>query len=425
MEGRIRRAHLNMNPIGSAVFAGVAVLVAGAAGALFYSVSNLSAVEFKRSDASEQSLAAASPPKVEHIRTPQAVRGVYLSQCAAASTKLRAEVLDLADSTEVNAIIVDLKDFTGTVVFSSKTAIEGGSGCTVGDFREFVKDMHARGIYVIGRMTVFQDPLYSRTHSGYSVQSLSATAAGATEFNAVWKDHKGLSFVDVGARPFWDYIVTLSKEAHALGVDEINYDYIRYPSDGNMRDVLYLHGKGDKPEELERFFRHLSQEMKQIDGEHTPVLSADLFGITTTNSSDFSIGQVLERAMPYFDYIAPMVYPSHYPPGFNGWADPNKYVYEVVKYALESGIPRATATTTLIASLAYARAGTSTPAVYEKPPYPANILRPWLQDFDYGGNYGPTEVRAQIQAVYDAGLTSWMLWDPANRYTREALLPLD
>lgn len=352
---------------------------------------------------------------VEHMETPAAVRAVYMSQCAASTQSFRDSLFSLAAETEINAIVVDLKDYTGTISFPSETAIPEGSGCTVPDFRELVKEMHERGIYVIGRLTVFQDPLYTRTHPELAVKR-------ASDPSSVWKDHKGLAFVDVGAEPFWDYIVALSKEAHALGVDEVNFDYIRYPSDGNMSDVHYDHSTGEKPEQLEKFFQYLANALAEPDSNgHRLVMSADLFGMTTTNYDDLSIGQVLERALPYFDYIAPMVYPSHYPPQFNGWANPNDHVYGVVNYSMEHAVARAVSTTTPIASMAYERIGTSTPAVYRKPSYEPTVLRPWLQDFDYGGDYGPTEVRNQIQATYDAGLNSWMLWAPSNRYTRGAL----
>jgi len=361
---------------------------------------------------------AATPPFVEHVNTPEAVRAVYMSQCASASNELKTHLLKLVEDTELNSIVVDIKDFSGTVVFPSEVALSGGEGCKNNDFRALIKDMHARGIYVIGRVTVFQDPLYTQAHPDQAVKRKSATTTP-------WRDYKGLSFVEVGARPFWDYIIGISKEAHALGVDEINFDYIRFPSDGNMSDVHYTLSPGNKADELEKFFRYLSQHMRVEEGGHTPMLSADLFGMVTTNHDDLWIGQVLERALPYFDYIAPMVYPSHYPPGFNGYANPNLNVYGVIKYSLDRAVPRVVATTTPVFSYAHERIGTSTPAVYTKKSYPAVALRPWLQDFDYGGNYGAEEVRAQIQATYDSGLNSWMLWDPANRYTKDALLPAD
>ena len=149
-----------------------------------------------------------------------------------------------------------------------------------------------------------------------------------------------------------------------------------------------------KAEVMRDFFKYLAGEMKDTGA----VLSADMFGMVTTNPDDLNIGQVLEYAEPYFDYIAPMTYPSHYPNGFNGWLNPNKEVYGVVKYSMDEAVRRM-------------NEASSTPSK----------IRPWLQDFDYGGNYDIAEVRAQIQAVYDSGLTSWMLWAPSNVYTRGAL----
>jgi hypothetical protein len=168
---------------------------------------------------------------------------------------------------------------------------------------------------------------------------------------------------------------------------------------------------------------YLHEKMKVSVRGHVPLISADLFGMTATNEDDLTIGQVLERALPYFDYIAPMVYPSHYPPNFNGWANPNDHVYGVIHYSMSAAVRRAQASTTPIPSFAFERIGTSTPARYRKPVYEATKLRTWIQDFDYGGDYDAKDVRDQIQATYDAGLTSWMIWAPSNIYTKEALLP--
>jgi hypothetical protein len=355
-------------------------------------------------------------PAVVHKALPVAVKAIYMSQCGASSAALRKSVLAVADTTEVNSIVLDLKDYTGTLSFPSSSALPNGKGCTISDFKALVEDMHKRDIYVIGRMTVFQDPLYTKTYPQWAVKRKSD--------GEVWKDRKGLAFVDVGAEPFWKYIATISRDAVDLGVDEINFDYIRYPSDGNMKDIKFTHSTGTKQEQLEKFFAYLQKEVKAptVSG-YVPYISADTFGMTSTNYDDLSIGQVLERALAHFDFVAPMVYPSHYPPGFNGYADPNKNVYGVIKYSMDRAVERAKSTTTPIAVMGYARVGTSTPARYEKPSMPATKLRTWIQDFDYGGDYGPTEVRAQFQATYDAGLTSWMIWSPSNRYTKAALYP--
>ena len=357
-----------------------------------------------------------------HIRTPQRVKAVYMSQCGAKSPQIRKHILDLISNTELNAVVIDIKDYTGTVSFPTTLPYaNAGKGCVVKDMKSLIKDFHKHGIYVIGRITVFQDPLYARHHPDLAVQSKSK--------NSPWADWHGLHFIDVGARPFWKYILAISREAHQKYMfDELNFDYIRFPSDGPMRDAVYMHSDyGSRADELENFFRYLSYNVKIPDkAGHLPVISADLFGMTTTNYDDLTIGQVLERALPYFDFIAPMVYPSHYPSWFLGLHNPNKHVYTVVNYSMKQAVKRTVATSTIIASPRYTiwqkHKSTSGKQLYKKPAFDKNKLRPWLQDFDYGGHYDAKEVRAQIKAVYDAGLNSWMLWDPANIYTKEALL---
>jgi hypothetical protein len=280
--------------------------------------------------------------------------------------------------------------------------------------REIVQALHEKGIYVIARITVFQDPFYAAKRPDLAVQKASD--------RSTWKDHKGLAFIDVGATEYWDYILELSRETYELGFDELNFDYVRYPSDGNMRDIYFPHSNDvlvadprlGKQKKLEEFFKYLDKELRADlppDVYQRPIISADLFGMTTTNTDDLNIGQVLERSLPYFDFIAPMVYPSHYPNGFNGWANPNHVPYELIHFVMSEGVKRVEAF----------KNATTTPAHIREKVH-VQQLRPWLQDFKYGGDYGPKEVRAQIQATYDAGLTSWMLWAPSNRYTRAALL---
>ncbi|MEK9177280.1 MAG: putative glycoside hydrolase, partial [Patescibacteria group bacterium] len=227
--------------------------------------------------------------------------------------------------------------------------------------------------------------------------------------------------------PFWEYIIALSKESYAIGFDELNYDYIRYPSDGVMADAKYV--DPDKPAALEAFFRYLHDNVAPIG----VLTSADLFGYVTVHADDLGIGQVLERALPYFDYIDPMVYPSHYNKGFAGLANVNSDPYLVVHTSLVEAVRRAFATTTVVAGFATtpimktviipgsANAPTTTKEVpsgmYAKAPYPSSVIRPWLQSFDYPVPYTPAMVKAQIRANEDAGLSSYLFWDPANKYT--------
>jgi len=205
-----------------------------------------------------------------------------------------------------------------------------------------------------------------------------------------------------------------------------------------MQDIAFPHTQAgewpnDKPANLEAFFVYLKEALHDparfASHRHegtgrataTPWISADVFGMTTTNTDDLSIGQVQERILPHVDALAPMVYPSHYPKNFMGYPNPNAVPYEIVYHAMRSGVVRALATTTSVAGFTHTRLGTSTPARYEKKPYGGDRFRTWIQDFDYGGDYDAADVRAQIQASYDAGVKSWMIWAPSNRYTREAL----
>lgn len=340
---------------------------------------------------------------VTHVPTPKAVRAVYMTSWVAGTKSLRGHIVSLIDATELNAVVIDIKDYSGHIAFpvdDPTVSKYGASEKRFPDVREFVGELHKKGVYVIGRITVFQDPFLAKARPDLAVKKESDTST-------LWKDYKGLSYIDPGAEEGWKYIAALARASYALGFDELNFDYIRFPSDGNMRDIYFPWSEtrmsGDaslgKAAVLRDFFRFLRESLSDIHDQGA-ALSADLFGMTTTNTDDLNIGQILEYAEPSFDFIAPMVYPSHYPPGFHGFSNPNNNAYEVVKYSMDSAVTR------LIAA-------SSTP----------DKLRPWLQDFDYGGTYDAAKVRAQIQATYDAGLSSWMLWDPSNKYTREALLP--
>ena len=332
-----------------------------------------------------------------HIDTPEAVKAIYMTSWVAGNPSFREKLVKIADETEVNSIIIDIKDYTGRIAFKVEDEMLQEVGAVenrIPDVREFIKLLHDKGIYVMGRISVFQDPYYVSKYPEFAVIRESD--------GEVWGDYKGISWLDAGSKQVWDYTVAIAKEAYANGFDELNFDYIRFPSDGNMNDIAYPFSEEKvladpnygKAEVMRDFFKYLAGEMKDTGA----VLSADMFGMVTTNPDDLNIGQVLEYAEPYFDYIAPMTYPSHYPSGFNGWLNPNKEVYGVVKYSMDEAVRRM-------------NEASSTPSK----------IRPWLQDFDYGGNYDIAEVRAQIQAVYDSGLTSWMLWAPSNVYTRGAL----
>lgn len=392
-------------------------------------VSSLNQVQYDRLRNHEQtddttgiaSTSVVEVPRVTHLATPSAVKGVYMSQCVVGTPSFREKLVTLIEETEINSVVIDIKDFSGRIAFETDHPLLKESimdHCGAGDMQAFIQTLHDKGIYVIGRITVFQDPYYTKLHPELAVKRVSD--------GAVWQDRKGLSFIDVGAKPYWDFVVALIETSYAIGFDELNLDYIRYPSDGNLSDIAFTWSKGKTKEEmLESFFAYVYAQVKQDkEPDETPILSADLFGMTTTAEDGMGIGQVIERALPYFDYVMPMVYPSHYPPQFNGWANPAVYPYDLILFVMRAGARRAT-----MLGNAEGTTSTSTEALYLK--RLANSghrhiskeqLRPWLQDFDLGATYTADMVRAQIQATYDAGLTSWVLWDPSNQYTRGALL---
>ncbi|MEK9177658.1 MAG: putative glycoside hydrolase, partial [Patescibacteria group bacterium] len=329
------------------------------------------------------------PPPITHIRTPDLLRAIYITACTASGKKSREKVLSIMADTEINALVIDIKDYSGTLAYASTSMQPNyGGGCRIYDLPRFIQELHEKGIYAIARITVFQDPVYAVRNPSVAVKNKDNT-------DIVWKDAKGLSYIDPGAPSYWDYIVKVGKEAYSIGFDELNFDYIRFPSDGDLSNVYYPWSAGKPKDEVIRsFFLYLREQLAVVNAP----LSADLFGLTTSADGDLGIGQRLEDALAYFDYVSPMVYPSHFAYNFNGHSKPALKPYEIVKYSMDKAVQKA-----LNAS--------STPAK----------LRPWLQTFDLGAVYSPAMVRAQIQATYDAGLNSYMLWNAGSVYNKEAL----
>lgn len=380
-------------------------------------------------------------PVVQHQPLPPQVKAIYMTSCVAGTPNFRQQLVKLMQETEINSVIIDIKDYSGTISFAptheSWLPAWQNARCGARDMRELLQMLHDNKIFVIGRITVFQDPFYAPLHPELAVLR--------SDQETVWRDHKGLSFIDVASRPYWDHIIELSVDAYNLGFDELNFDYVRYPSDGNMADTYYPQSVAgeygmDRQANLEAFFAYLRKELDKEElfsmyrheghgrASSTPWTSADLFGMTTTNYDDLSIGQVQDRAAPYFDFIAPMVYPSHYPDGSFGYGDPNDYPYQIVHYAMKTGVERMQNTVTPMQGFLHQPQFTTNASgtkiatgKYIKPVFGPEKFRTWIQDFDYGGDYDAADVRAQIQASYDAGVNSWMVWAPSNIYTRGAL----
>ena len=407
------------------------VTLAAVAAAMIYAAPTVS---FQRSDA-DTLIAATTPqkPVVQHIATPSSVKAIYMTQCVVGTPSFRESLVQFIESSpQLNAVVIDIKDFSGGIAFHSDNPLLKdfiSKKCGAYDMKEFVTTLHDKGIYVIGRITVFQDPMYAAAHPELAVQRKCADSTGSTgspqagsRTCGVWHDNKGLAFIDVSAKPFWDYIVELSKVSYEeFGFDELNYDYMRFPSDGPMDLAVYSHSDGtSKENRLEEFFQYLNSKLKTTG----VVTSVDFFGYVTVHTDDLGIGQVLERALPYFDYICPMVYPSHYNSGFAGLKNVNSNPGLVVKTSMREAVRRIVSTTTVNYSFNATPIASTSPQLYEKPSYDASKMRPWLQAFDYPVPYSAEMIQAQITANEDAGLDSYLMWDAANKYTslRELLV---
>jgi hypothetical protein len=340
------------------------------------------------------SISIPAPLIVRHINTPRSVKAIYMSSWVAGSPRLRESLIELIDKTELNAVVIDIKDYTGYLSYKTeneKLKAYGSSENRISDIKQLISRLHDKNIYVIGRISSFQDSYLVNIHPEFAVTD---------KAGKVWRDRKGIAWLDVSAKPVWDYLALIGQDAYGVGFDELNFDYIRFPSDGNMLDIAYPYSNGkSKPEALKEFFAFID---KTFRSQNIPI-SADLFGMTTSTNDDLGIGQILGDALQHFDYVAPMVYPSHYPATFLGYQYPAMKPYEVIKYAMYSAVKKAELASTS-----------------------PSKLRPWLQDFSIGGvEYTPEMVRAQIQATYDSGLDSWMLWNASNVYTASALLTDD
>lgn len=341
-----------------------------------------------RSTSSEDA-ALSTERKVIHVQTPLHVKAIYMSSWVAGAPSIRERLVKMIEGTELNAIVIDVKDNTGVLTWDERTK----------DLPEFLDELHKKNIYVIARVAAFQDPAYVKAHPEQAVHSKST--------GGIWKDHKGVPWVDTGSRDMWDYIYGVSKKSYDMGFDEINLDYIRFPTDGSLTDMVFpvsgVRATTDKVGIVSDFYRYITDKLR-ADGIPT---SADIFGIVLTTRADVPVlGQDPHVALETFDYVAPMIYPSHFYAGTAGFQNPAAHPGEIIAYSMEKAMK--------IADEVASSTGKATSTIRAK-------YRPWYQDFDMGATYTADLVRAQIEAGQSLGVGSWMLWDPANKYTPTAL----
>ncbi len=313
------------------------------------------------------------------------VKGIYLTAYSASSPKKLDEIIELINRTELNGIVIDIKDYSGKVLYDSNITIVDELGLEdnrLGDITAIIEKLHDNDIYVIARQTVFQDPILATRRPEWSLQS---------KYGGLWRDWKGLAWVDPNNREVWRYNVEIAREAITFGFDEINFDYVRFPTDGNMNAVIYTHGTSTKHSVMGEFYRYLNDEL----GDEPVYISLDLFGFVMERHDGMDIGQRLEDSVNEVDYISPMMYPSHYPSGHLGLKNPAANPQIVIENGMEKGMPYFVDTKAEV--------------------------RPWLQAFNIGANYGAYNIRAQIDAVEKYSDGGWLLWNAANRYSDAGL----
>jgi hypothetical protein len=331
------------------------------------------------------------------LPAPRAVRGLYVNAWAFGSPKLW-RLVRLVEGTEINAFVIDVKDDTGCLLYPSAvpTAQQIGAGACARarDAKARLDTLAAHGIYTIARIVVAKDPLLAERKPAWSVRN--------RETGELWRDRINIAWVDAYNDSVWIYAAQLAAEAVRMGFQEVQFDYVRFPDEPRERmatAVFPARRSGETQRDAVRaHVRLLRDRLKPLG---VPI-TFDIFGLTASTTGDLGIGQVWEDFATVADVVLPMVYPSHYYRGAFGFAWPNGEPYRVVTSALRDALQRS------------------------RPLERAAEIRPFLQAFTLGRRrprYTPREIREQIRAAQDLGITSWVLWNPRSVYPREALRP--
>ena len=369
------------------------------------------------------------PPPQKLSNPPEIVKSVYVTGYSAGSKLYLNYLTNLFKNTEINAVVVDIKGSSGYVSYASGSSYVEKYNLhdnSIKDIDALVRFFHDQNIYVIGRVAVFEDPVFSRARPDLAIynktETVRLTGAGQVDPSnkiLLWKDNNKLSWLDPASKDVWDYNVSIAKDAFYHGFDEINFDYIRFPSDGKTADMGFpvWDGKTPKRNIIKSFFKYLRD---QLPNEK---ISADLFGQTTVNTDDMGIGQVIEDAFNNFDFISPMIYPSHYINGFIGFKNPAAHPYEIIKYSMDKAASRKKL---FLQPKEDIFVKTSEAAIESQitKTSPVAKFRPWVQDFNMGAEYTADMVKQEIKAIQDAlgeDFKGYMLWNPSNIYTQEAI----
>jgi hypothetical protein len=336
----------------------------------------------------EAPVSSPGPIRVDKAAVPRTypaeVRGVHVTM-GLAGLEGRIDEYVALKAYGLNALEVDVKDENGQIGFVSpalpKLAQTVGAARPFYDARTVVDKVHAAGMYLIGRVVAFEDPTLSASRPDLAVLRTDGSR---------WLNNAGLGWVNPYDRRVWQYLVAVGVAAAQAGFDEIQFDYVRFPSDGDLSQIAYRHKRAEpKGTTIARFLRYARSQLHPLGTR----ISADVFGLAATH--DLGIGQVPKRIAPYLDAIYPMVYPSHYSSGEYGIEQPDAFPGRTVARSL----------------LDFRR------QVKGK----GTAIIPWLQDFSLGRSYSLIEVTDQIAAARRQHAKGFMLWNPVGLYTREAL----
>jgi hypothetical protein len=320
-------------------------------------------------------------------RPPAEVKAIYVNAWAFGGKKFY-DLVRLADRTEVNAFVIDVKDDTGYLTYRSEvpTAIEIGANTQrrAPDVQKRLQVLREHGIYPIARIVVAKDPLLASRKPAWSVRHVNG---------GLWRDRLDFAWVDAFNDSVWVYASQLAAEAVRVGFAEVQYDYVRFPDEPESRLALAVF-PGRQAGETKR--QGVARNLKLLGDRTRPLgvpFTIDVFGLTTSAPTDMGIGQMWEDLVTTADVVLPMVYPSHYFRGYYSIKHPNSEPYKVIRRAMQDAIRRS------------------------EPLGKTAEIRPYLQAFTLGQpRYTPDHVRDQIRASEELGLTGWVLWNPRSAY---------
>ncbi|MGD9677759.1 MAG: putative glycoside hydrolase [Vulcanibacillus sp.] len=332
---------------------------------------------------------------LENSKIPREVRGLYLTGNTAGGSKYD-DFIELLNSTELNSLVIDVKEDSGYVTYKSDVLkvneIKSDRNTFIRDIDELLKKAKENNIYTIARIVTFKDPFLSGADPDIAMKA---------KTGGVWRDNKGVSWVDPYQKEVWEYNLALAIEAAEKGFNEVQFDYVRFPDNSkkvNSEVVFNNPGNITKAENIASFLSYTKENLV----DYPIFISADVYGLTTTVTDDMGIGQQWELITSVVDYISPMMYPSHYGPGLYGVSVPDANPFKIITSGIEDALEK---------NREVSEGGN-----------PTAIIRPWYQDFTASWikgyiKYGPEEVLDQINAGKELGVKQYLMWNAGNVYS--------